>query len=66
MINDPIGRPVRTDHPDGSYERHAHGVWKTQTWDRNDTLDDPDNLWRQACSATAMRPSSRRVAIPVS
>ncbi|MBK6520313.1 MAG: toxin [Polyangiaceae bacterium] len=45
---DPTGRLVRTDHPDGSYEKTTHGTWKTQTWDRNDTLDDEANRWRQA------------------
>jgi RHS repeat-associated protein len=48
IINDPIGRLIRTDHPDGSYEKTTHGTWKTQTWDRNDTLEDEENLWRQA------------------
>ncbi|MBK8939088.1 MAG: toxin, partial [Polyangiaceae bacterium] len=58
---DPTGRLVRTDHPDGSYEKTTHGTWKTQTWDRNDTLDDEANRWRQA-RETLPTTDPRRIA----
>ncbi|MBK6519761.1 MAG: hypothetical protein IPG04_37930 [Polyangiaceae bacterium] len=61
IINDPIGRLIRTDHPDGSYEKTTQGTWKTQTWDRNDTLDDEENLWRQA-RETLPTTDPRRIA----
>jgi RHS repeat-associated protein len=61
IINDPTGRLVRVDHPDGSYEKTTQGTWKTQTWDRNDTLDDEENLWRQA-RETLPTTDPRRIA----
>ncbi|WP_063043903.1 SpvB/TcaC N-terminal domain-containing protein [Nocardia pseudovaccinii] len=39
---DPLSRPVRTDHPDGSLERVVFDVWSRQDWDRNDTLFESD------------------------
>lgn len=45
---DPVGRPLRTDFPDGSYTRTDHAVWRQQAWDQHDTLSDPDNEWRLA------------------
>lgn len=33
---DPLGRPVRIDHPDGTYETTSYHPWRTATADRND------------------------------
>ena len=35
---DPLGRVVRIDYPDGTYDRHEVGAWREVTWDRNDTV----------------------------
>ncbi len=34
---DPLGRPVRVDHPDGTYETTSYHPWVQAHWDRNDT-----------------------------
>jgi RHS repeat-associated protein len=44
---DPLGRPIATFHPDGSYEKVVIGTWRLATWDVNDTVllepgTDPD------------------------
>ncbi|MEY4200549.1 MAG: hypothetical protein RLZZ265_2289, partial [Verrucomicrobiota bacterium] len=44
---DPVGRLVRTDHPDGSYERVERTPWSERQWDANDTSSEPDHLWAQ-------------------
>lgn len=35
---DPLGRLIRTDHPDRTLERVEFSPWHTETWDRNDTV----------------------------
>jgi RHS repeat-associated protein len=35
---DPLGRLIRTDHPDGTLERVVFTPWHTEAWDRNDTV----------------------------
>lgn len=39
---DALGRPLRTDFPDGTYEKHEVGAWKITTYDRNDTVSDSE------------------------
>ena len=34
---DPLGRPIRLDHPDGTFELTELGTWHTVELDRNDT-----------------------------
>jgi RHS repeat-associated protein len=35
---DPLGRLMRTDHPDGTYAVTSFDPWQQTTWDRNDTV----------------------------
>jgi RHS repeat-associated protein len=35
---DPLGRAIKTKHPDGSYEKVVFDVWQQQHFDRNDTV----------------------------
>ncbi|MFC9699955.1 SpvB/TcaC N-terminal domain-containing protein [Streptomyces sp. NPDC056943] len=35
---DPLGRPERTEHPDGTEDRVVTGAWERVEWDRNDTV----------------------------
>jgi RHS repeat-associated protein len=37
---DPLGRLVRTDHPDGTHERVERTPWEERHFDRNDTVPD--------------------------
>jgi RHS repeat-associated protein len=39
---DPLGRLVRTDHPDGTLERVVFTPWHTEAWDANDTVLESD------------------------
>lgn len=36
--HDPLGRPERTEYPDGTEERTVTGAWERTDWDRNDTV----------------------------
>ncbi|AKT43566.1 SpvB/TcaC N-terminal domain-containing protein [Chondromyces crocatus] len=42
---DPLGRLVRTDFPDGTCARVEFSPWSQTSWDANDTVLDPGNLW---------------------
>jgi RHS repeat-associated protein len=35
---DPLGRPIRTDFPDGSFATVAFDAWQQRTYDRNDNV----------------------------
>ncbi|MFE2282912.1 SpvB/TcaC N-terminal domain-containing protein [Streptomyces sp. NPDC059443] len=35
---DPLGRPERTEYPDGTGSRVVTGAWEHTDWDRNDTV----------------------------
>lgn len=43
MRYDPLGRVVRTDHPDGTISRTGFDPWQQAAWDRNDTV--LDSAW---------------------
>lgn len=43
---DPLGREVRVDHPDGTFERIAFTPWLVLRYDRNDTVR--DSAWYAA------------------
>ena len=40
MFYDPLGRPVRTERPDGTYSRLDAGPWQVTIYDPNDTVLD--------------------------
>jgi RHS repeat-associated protein len=40
---DPLGRLVRTDHPDGTFARVVFDSWREELWDENDTV--LDSAW---------------------
>ncbi|MEU9899982.1 SpvB/TcaC N-terminal domain-containing protein [Streptomyces phaeochromogenes] len=47
LFYDPLGRPVATLHPEGSYDKRTLDPWRLVVWDRNDTValdpaTDPD------------------------
>lgn len=42
MHYDPLGRPVKTDLPDGTLTRVEFTAWKQENWDQNDTVLDED------------------------
>ncbi len=42
---DPLGRVIRTDHPDGSFARVEFDPWHKRSFDRNDTVLEPGNAW---------------------
>jgi RHS repeat-associated protein len=35
---DPLGRLIRTDHPNGSFSKVEFDAWQQTTWDENDTV----------------------------
>ncbi|MFC7448961.1 SpvB/TcaC N-terminal domain-containing protein [Rhodococcus daqingensis] len=46
-MHDPLGRPVRADHPDGTHTRIEPGAWCTVEHDRNDTVTSSEwHRWR--------------------
>jgi RHS repeat-associated protein len=59
---DAVGRPVRTDHPDGSYGRVAFSPWHVTTYDANDTIAEPGNAWFARKSAPTASAEDRRAA----
>ncbi|MCE3552395.1 sugar-binding protein [Pseudonocardia sp. RS11V-5] len=75
---DPLGRPIATVHPDGSYDKVVLSSWHLATWDVNDTvlLDPrsdsdlagyaarslPDGTWYQRRIAGQLGPVARRSA----
>lgn len=52
---DAVGRPVRTEQPDGSYSRAEFSPWYVTSWDANDTVLEPGNPWY-----------AERIALPAS
>ena len=62
---DPIGRLVRTDFPNGTCSRVEFTPWSQTTWDPNDTVLDPGNLWyaaRQPGATPAPSAAEQRAA----
>jgi RHS repeat-associated protein len=59
---DAVGRVIRTDAPDGSYSRVEFSPWQVTSFDANDTLKEPGNLWFQRKSDPAALPQDRRAA----
>ncbi len=48
LTYDPLGRVIRTLHPNGSYTRVEFDAWKQITWDENDSVGDTGNAWARA------------------
>ncbi|UQA61432.1 SpvB/TcaC N-terminal domain-containing protein [Polyangium aurulentum] len=48
---DPLGRLVRTDHPNGTFSRVEFTPWKQTSWDENDTV--LESAWYAARQAGA-------------
>jgi hypothetical protein len=42
---DAVGRQVRTEMPDGTYNRVEFSPWFMATWDASDTILEPENAW---------------------
>ena len=43
---DPLGRRVRTDHPDGTISRVVFDAWSQESWDENDCVE--GSAWLEA------------------
>jgi RHS repeat-associated protein len=62
---DPLGRLIRTDLPNGTCSRVSFSPWREESWDANDTINDPGNAWyaaRQPAAIPAMPASEQRAA----
>ena len=46
LTYDALGRPIRTDFPDGSYSKVELSPWQENHWDQNDTVS--DSAWLAA------------------
>lgn len=57
---DPLGRVIRTDHPDGRFRKAQFGPWSATTWDENDTA--ADSVWFAARGAPTAAPPEADVA----
>ncbi len=47
MYYDAAGRLIRTELPDGTINRVEFSQWHVSSYDANDTVFDPDNIWYQ-------------------
>ncbi|WP_438029770.1 SpvB/TcaC N-terminal domain-containing protein [Sorangium sp. So ce233] len=45
---DPLGRAIRVDLPNGTSRRVEFTPWEQTSWDENDTVLEPGNLWHAA------------------
>jgi RHS repeat-associated protein len=52
LFYDAAGRVIRTEAPDGSYERVEHSPWHVAAFDANDTVGEVGNRWYAAHAAT--------------
>ncbi|MEA2235092.1 MAG: hypothetical protein QOD83_4908 [Solirubrobacteraceae bacterium] len=59
---DAVGRTVRTESPDGSYSRVEFSPWHVRTFDQNDTVKEPGNVWFASKTAATATPEEKRAA----
>lgn len=59
---DAIGRIVRREMPDGSFERDEFSPWHVRSFDRNDTVLEPGNSWYARKTAGAATAEEKRAA----
>ena len=57
---DPVGRVVRTDFPDGTFDRVEYAPWQTVSWDRADTV--LDSAWYAAYTGPGATADQQRAA----
>jgi RHS repeat-associated protein len=57
---DPLGRNIRTRHPDGSLTRVAFDAWEASAYDRNDTVLESDWYRRKIAGTEAESEAARR------
>jgi RHS repeat-associated protein len=65
MYYDAVGRLIRTEAPDGSFSRVEFSPWHVRTFDQNDTVMEPGNVWfarKTAATATAADQRAARLA----
>ena len=62
MYYDAVGRPVRTELPDGSFSRVEFSPWHVTSYDPNDTAFDPDPAKRSDWYLRRMDPAHPRFA----
>jgi RHS repeat-associated protein len=59
---DAVGRVVRTELPDGSFNRVEFSPWHVTTFDPNDTAVEADNAWYARMSRPDASPAEQRAA----
>ncbi|MFH0730302.1 MAG: SpvB/TcaC N-terminal domain-containing protein [Pseudomonadota bacterium] len=59
---DAAGRTVRTEMPDGSYSRVEFSPWHVRTFDQNDTVKEPENIWFKRKTAADASAEDNRAA----
>ncbi|MER9203433.1 FG-GAP-like repeat-containing protein [Mesorhizobium sp. M0933] len=59
---DAIGRVVRTEMPDGSFDRDEFSPWHVRSFDRNDTVLEPGNGWYARKTAAGATAEEKRAA----
>jgi len=59
---DAAGRTVRTEFPDGSFSRIEFSPWHVRTFDQNDTVKEPGNIWFARMTAAAATAEEKRAA----
>jgi RHS repeat-associated protein len=62
MFYDAPGRLVRTEFPDGTMSRVEFTPWLSRSYDRNDTVLEPNNHWYTERSAATADPDGKRAA----
>ncbi len=50
MYYDSAGRLIRVEMPDGSFSRVEFSPWMAKSFDANDTVSEPGNVWYQSMS----------------
>ena len=61
LFYDAVGRPIRTEAPDGTISRIEFTPWQVVSYDPNDTVLEPGNGWYARMSASAVA-TERRAA----
>jgi RHS repeat-associated protein len=61
---DPLGRKIRVDFPDGTFEEARFDAWKQESWDRCDTVLDSDWYTQRQSSSDPLVQRSVNLSVP--
>jgi YD repeat-containing protein len=64
LYYDPLGRKIRVDFPDGTFEEVRFDAWKQETWDRCDTVLDSDWYTQRQSSSDPLVQRSVNLSTP--